>query len=394
MKTLPSFLSKIRPLILLLVLPLFLTGQQSVVSLGLPGADYYSLMDLSKKSNKPALIFLYYPFQISNHNTTFVNLANVLDKYDIHKGMINLDQGNNARALADEINNVLKVKWILLHPDGIQIAQATDIKTDEEADAFIQESLALYTEFQDNYVKYKGSKNKDEQYLLLESASRLTERDYTIKIFNRYLKSIDQKRLSKEDYTNILKIGKRCPYAKQFDKILRKKRDVIRTMLSEKEIADLQRKYILYDLKSKGLLEPYYVWNRYEKEIGYFADSLFRLFAIQYFAEESELALLYNEAFDFIELYPRADWELLSPLYRIVISNTDKKEDLELLLDLISFQIFRQENPTNIDYKAAILYELGFKERALEMVQKANKLAAQSGVRYKSLLATLNLKTN
>ena len=95
---------------------------------------------------------------------------------------------------------------------------------------------------------------------------------------------------------------------------------------------------------------------------------------------------LYNESFDFINLYPRADWSLLDPLYNVIVPNTTKKEDLELLLDLISFQIFREESYRQLDYKAMILYKLGEKERALGMISQINSLATKKKVRYKSML--------
>ena len=160
-----------------------------------------------------------------------------------------------------------------------------------------------------------------------------------------------------------------------------------------RDVLDLQHKYILNDLFKADLLEPYYVWERYEKELGYHADSMYRRFALVYFSSiVPDKKALYDEAYDYILLYPRTEWKYLDGLYEIVVQGTEKKEELEELLDLLFFQLAREEGYKQLDYKAYILYKLGQRETALKMMRQINTAAMEKGVRYKSLIYSIDAK--
>jgi len=72
------------------------------------------------------------------------------------------------------------------------------------------------------------------------------------------------------------------------------------------------------------------------------------------------------------------------------VPNTTKKEDLEILLELISYQVSRDPSYRQMDMKAYLLYKLGFKERGLSLVQEVMRDAKSKGVAYDSLIKTLN----
>ena len=97
--------------------------------------------------------------------------------------------------------------------------------------------------------------------------------------------------------------------------------------------------------------------------------------------------MLYNEAYDYVVVYPDSPWNYLDNLYNIIIPNTNKKEDLEELLELMSYQVSRDPSYKQMDFKAYLLYKLGYKERGLSLVQDVMSDALKKGIRYTSMLS-------
>ena len=370
-------------------------AQSSVLSLGLPNGQYESIIDNAKDQNKPSLLLIYHSSYLYNQNEEFSHLKEILYRDDITLGLININQDPTIFQLLEslyvEADQLLGMVWVLMHPDEIQIKYAHTINNDAQAHEFLQSGMNQYKNFQEVYLEKNNSKQPEDLFNLSKQASLLADQDYCIKVFNKYLKSLDWKRINKKTSDRIIEIGRACPEAKQFNKLLNKKEELFTHTLPQREIAELKYKYAISDLEDKQLLEPYYVWKRFEKDMGYYADSLYRIFAIDYFTRNKEADILYNEAFEYLELYPRTNWSYLRPLYAKIILATDEKSDLELLLDLISFQIFREHTFDKIDFRAAILYKLGEKDKALKLVQEANSLALKEGIRYKSLLNVIRV---
>ena len=370
-------------------------AQTSVLALGLPNGQYESIIDNAKEQGKPTLLLIYHSVHLYSQKEQFTQLKDILYRDDMTLGLINLEQDPTVFPLLESLRlepkQLLGVIWVLMHPDEIQIGFSHSINNDNEAQAFIQSGMTRYLSFQEIYSKNRNPKQRDELYELTNKASLLADQAYCGKVFDKYLKSIDWKKIDHLTSKNIIEIGRRCPNSKQFNKLLSKREEVFLPIVAEREIAELKYKYALSDLENKQLLEPYYVWKRFEKDMGYYADSLYRVFAIDYFTKNEEPEVAYNESFEFIELYPRTNWSYLRPIYEKVILATDDKEDLELLLDLISFQIFRKKTFDKIDFRAAILYRLGEKDQALKLVQEANSLALKEGIRYKSILNILRV---
>ena len=138
-------------------------------------------------------------------------------------------------------------------------------------------------------------------------------------------------------------------------------------------------------------MDPPTVWERFEAELGIKADSLYRLFAIEYFQTiEPDVDILLDEVYDFLYYYPDTPWEKQDALYSLAIKHTEEKEDFNILLDLISYQVYKDVDFRKLDFRAVILYKLGSTERALRMIQDIHEMAMSEGVNYKSMLYSLD----
>ncbi len=329
------------------------------------------------------------PVHVNGYLSNFPNAEQIFSQTKASISAVNIE-GYFNYPYENYMTSAEQPTWIYVHPEGMIIKVGRNIDSEKKMDAFISHADSIYLEFDEVYDQFRKSKVPNEILNLLKKAVFLEDMDYSGDLMNDYIKRLDKRRLPNSAFREILELGKKAPWSKQLNKLIKNQNNRAIALTSEKDIALICQQYILYDLRKKQLFEPFYVWQRYEKELGVYADSLYRLFAIQYFGTHPiEKELLYAEAFDYISIYPRTPWETLDPLYQFVVLQTTNKEDLELLLDLISFQLFRGKHYRKLDFKAFVLYKLGQHQRALDMIQEINQLAMESGVKYRSMIYSL-----
>lgn len=377
--------------IVILCHAIFLSGQISLLRLD-QGVSYKQAIKSGKKDGKPVLVIMYSPDMPITGKNIFKSVSDTINTANVHTVVI--DWANNLskkpQTLLETFSNP---NFLLMHPEEVIINQNSGIYTDKEMSRFLKTGIETYRKFDPVIEQYLTTKNAENQIALIEASSSLKDKRYGSNILNDYVKRIDKKNLTDGHFRKILELGKNNPFSSSLAKLIYKNRDRAIKVSDTKTVSAIQQAQIFDELKKKNLLEPYYVWQRYEKEMGEQADSLYRRFAIYYFSTPPiNKPSLYDEAFDYINFYQRSEWEYLNPLFQFVIQETKEKEDLDLLLDLISFQLFREENYEKLDYKAVILYKLGEKERALGLVKKVNELAFKEGKKYKSLLHSLKGK--
>lgn len=280
--------------------------------------------------------------------------------------------------------------WIFLHHSNRILFYSNQIKTD--ADLHLAASYAAILKGQYEATASDLEKDKNDRQALramIQVISKMYEKRDINRYLNRFMKEMDAN--NNEDLALLIEVADRSPGFGKLDRLIEDRKDQIIAMTSNHKYMDIRQKAIIANLKQRDLYEPYMIWGRFEKEFGTSADSLYRLQAITFFGQhegdkESEL----NEIFDFLNFYPDTPWEVLDPLYARALQLITLKSDLEILLDLISGQVFQGVNHRNLDYRAVILYRLGQKERSLALINEVMALAQKENVVYKSMIYSLN----
>ena len=149
---------------------------------------------------------------------------------------------------------------------------------------------------------------------------------------------------------------------------------------------NLRKNYILKDLRESGYMDPYTVWEAYDRQLGIHADSMYRQFAIEYYqVVEPDQNILLDELYDFLYYYPLTPWEQQDQYFEKAVKFTKSKEDLPLLLDLIEYQIYLEDHYRKQDFKALILYKMGKVDRAIALMNAVES----SNPGYQSMLHQL-----
>ena len=348
-------------------------------------ASFKSVLNEAKDNNTIALYIIYTDAipvtnlpRISKPDTIKFNnniITDVVDPYvQIRHPLIN------------RVRPFSNPHWITVDPDNIVIGASRKIKTDKELSTFIRTSLKVSRDYHLAKTKLKEDKNDiSAQKEIISATVQMHESSKSRKYINKYLKKL--KNPTKEDLQFVLDIADECTCSSKLIDFIEDHQRQIEEFASPSKLLKIRQQFIIEDLKEKQLLEPYYVWKAYEKKLGAQADSLYRLFAIEYFSKTpGNTKELVNESIDFLNYYPESSWDLQDHLYKVILANVKEKEDLELMLDLISGQIFKSKNYRKLDYRAVILYRLGHKEQSLKMLQEIASLAAAEGIRYKSMI--------
>jgi len=280
--------------------------------------------------------------------------------------------------------------WLLVHYDGAIIGAYKGITNDDQLQSVLESGKQVFTKVDKAYLQYSSSKDPQDILTYAQSISKTYDFKKAAKLANEYVKQVDPSKIDDESLQSVIRICAHIIPSKRIYKLLKSEGVRAKKLVRRDTVLDMQQAYILKGLKGKGLLEPYYVWESYEKELGADADSLYRLFALSYLSSSSsDKEMLYYEAYEYLAFYADSPWDYLKVLYSIVVPAVSKKEEMEELLELISYQISRDSNYRALDFKAYLLYKLGNKEKALSMVGEIISSAKEKGVKYESLLKSI-----
>jgi len=338
----------------LLILSTCLSGQVGIPVFQNKRASYKDVLKEAKEKNTIALVVMY----------TEAIASNVIPRIT---GADTIKSNNNLiTAVVDPYSN--------------------SIVTNEGLSQFVRASKRIAQHYSEAKAQLNVDKNNMEaKKSLIEAMTVMYDSKKAQKHINKYIGSIGNP--SREELEFVFKVAENCACGGKLEKFINKHASKLERVITTDRYLRLRQKFINTKLDEKGLLEPFYVWRAYEKDLGVHADSLFRLFAIGYFASiPSESEALINESIDYLGAYPDSPWELQDPLFNTVVNTISKKEDLELMLDLIGGQLFKEKTYRKLDYRALILYKLGQKDKALQLLSEVNEMAVKQGIRYKSLI--------
>lgn len=281
--------------------------------------------------------------------------------------------------------------YMMLSSDGTVLSRSTSIENLKELKEFVENGNFLFKTHSDLMVKYASDKKNPETLKeLINFYLHIKNENLAGTVIGQLLDN-QKKSINEADTRYLFSVARQCICDYVLWEFLKEKEEEILSFATLDEYLLVKQKYILQDLVDAQLLDPPTVWERFEEELGIKADSLFRLFAIEYFRiVEPNKEILMNEIYDFLYYYPETPWEKQDSFYKMAIDLTSQKEDFQILLDLISYQVYRNRNYRNLDYRAVILYKLGYTDRALGLMQDVQAEALKAGILYKSMLYELS----
>lgn len=363
--------------------------------IGLPHLDdkrnpsYKSLLKSAEENNTIALAVLYTDDVPVNVLPRISAADSIKRKYNLVTDVIN-PYRQISYPLITRIRPFSNPLWVTVLPDNIIIGASSQISTDEELDLFVKTSkdiAAVYDQAKE--ALDEDDDNVAAQKDMISAMSMMYESKKIRRTLNKFLKKIETP--SDEDLDYIISVAEKCACSSKLEDFIDDREGQVIEKIGLQRYLSIKQRFINDDLNEKQLLEPYYVWQKYEQELGIYADSLYRLFAIGYFSTAIDgKETMVTESMDFLTYYPDTPWEVQDNLYLTILNNIKTTEDLEIMLDLISGQLFKEKTFRKLDFRAYILYQLGKKEEALKMLQEVTSLAAEQGIRYKSLLNNLN----
>lgn len=374
--------------LLVVQIPPELQGQIGIPTFEEGRKTYKQLMKEAYMADNIALIILYSDLIATNVLPKIQNPDTIKANTGVITDIVNPYQ-QTYYPIIDRVRPFKNPLWITVDPTNIIINSSSTIVTDDQLSTFIRKSKKLSDDYHNYLNAHEADKNdRDALRGLISTMIQFYEKEKASKYINRYLRGI--KKITVEEAQFISNLALASPSTDELVDFIEEHNQVFSKELTRSQRNLIKAKAIQYDLDEKNLLEPFYVWKEYEKELGMDADSLYRIFAIGYFAEQpGTTSELVNECIDFLANYPHADWEVQDPMFKVALLNSSKKEDIEFLLDLISGQIFKEESYIKLDYRAVALYKLGQEERALKMISDITAKAAEKGIRHKPLLHQL-----
>ena len=281
--------------------------------------------------------------------------------------------------------------YVIIRHDGTILATSKKLESSNDLNAFARNGLKKFNTLSKLLTAYNADKkdlNKikalNDFYVSIKDYSRAEE------MTDAYLRRHDN---PAEDLGYLYNLAQNCECGKRLNRELIKYRALIIGNYGKEAYHTIRKKDIITSLRKQDLLEPYYVWQAYEAEFGDVADKYYRQFAIEYYQYVlPDKEALLDELYDYLTIYNKTPWVEQDGYFELALEKTTSKLDLEELLDLVSYQIFREKNFRNLDFRAGILYRLGQKERALALLQEVAALSLEKKVNYKSMIYDLSTK--
>ena len=275
--------------------------------------------------------------------------------------------------------------YIFMHPSDVVLHTSTAINNHDELIGFIGVGLDKRKKY-DNLIEMTERGDTRAQKELALTLISNQEYGHAREVLDNWIQvSLPIK--DDEDFKFLAVAHQQCKCSNRIDQAMQNyESDVIRLIGSD-EYYNIRQAYILNNLREVGLLEPFYVWESYDANLGEKADSLYRLFAIEYFKTVlPDKQVMLDEIYNFLYYYPKTPWEDQKALFDIAIKSTEHEDDWLLLLDLIEYQILTEDSYSKKDYKSFILHKLGHVERAMELMSEVEGEALKENADFQPLL--------
>jgi hypothetical protein len=278
--------------------------------------------------------------------------------------------------------------YIFMHPDDVILHTSTAINGHDELIAFVGQGLNKRKKY-DNLVSM--TERGDTKAYKELALTLFTNKEYALarEVLDEWIQlSLPLK--EEKDFMFLAAAHQQCKCSDRVDQAMDNYQSELINLIGSNDYYDIRQSYILTNLREAGLLEPFYVWESYDNHLGEKADSLYRLFAIEYFRSVlPDKQVMLDEIYNFLYYYPNTPWEDQKGLFNIAIKSTEHDDDWLLLLDLIEYQILTEDSYSKKDYKSYILHKLGHVDRAIELMSEVEGEALQENADFQPLLFQL-----
>ena len=349
---------------------------------------YKKVLKRAQKEGKLALFIGHSPQ--SKTNSTF-NIADGADLSEINNNYVTaiVDWNKHTRhQLFEKASILTNPYYLVIHPDDVILHTATSIKGYEELLSFVGQGVSKNHKYE-NLLSLSKTGNAEAQKELALMLIANDEKVKAIDVLEDWLH--DNEPLQKdEDIKFLAATHQKCLCSNRMDIAMQQYEDEMARVIGLQNYLNIRQTFILSNLKSAGLMEPFYVWENFDNSLGTHADSLYRLFAIEYFRSVlPDKQVMLDEIYNFLYYYPDTPWESQKILFNLAIISTEHEDDWLLLLDLIEYQILSEPNYSKKDYKSFILFKLGNVERAMALMSEVEGEAIQTDADYQPLLFKL-----
>jgi len=275
--------------------------------------------------------------------------------------------------------------YIFMHPDDVVLHTATTLNSYDELVSFIGQGLNKRKKY-DNLVEMAEKGNSRAQKELALTMITNKELVRAKEVLDSWLQE-NLPLKTDEDYKFLAAAHQQCRCSNRMDMAMQNNEDKFVELIGLGNYLDIRQTFILFNLKEVGLMEPFYVWETYDASLGVHADSLYRLFAVEYFRSVlPDKQVMLDEIYNYLYYYPQTPWAEQKKLFDLALKNTEHKDDWLLLLDLIEYQILTEETYAKKDYKSYILYKLGNVDRAMELMSQVEGEAIIENPDFQPLL--------
>lgn len=359
---------------ILLFINLSLVGQQDFSALRPIDMRYKKLLKKAKEEDK-LLLFIIHSNQVMNNSILLLDDAHNVEGFNekVITSIVDIFKDDSHEVLK-RIDIKTNPTYVMMNKDEVILEQNGTLSNVQDLLQFYGRSIRISNNFDESKEAIETGKS-DQSYkemitLLLNSKN--------VDLAEEYIEDWMQDRLplrNQENHDFLAKVAEACICSDRLAAAFRSQEEQLIPSLGAGRYLGIRQAYILKELKKYDLVEPYTVWEVYNEEFGIYADSLFRRFAIQYYQFiEPNKEVLMDEIYDFLYYYPETSWADQKSMFDLAIKYTDEKEDFLLLLDMIEYQIYLGSDHEKLDYKAVIMYKLGNKERAVELMKEVEAL--------------------
>lgn len=335
---------------------------------------YKKLLKKAKEEDK-LLLFIIHSNQVMNNSILLLDDAHNVEGFNekVITSIVDIFKDDSHEVLK-RIDIKTNPSYVMMNKDEVILEQNGTLSNVQDLLQFYGRSIRISNNFDESKEAIETGKS-DQSYkemitLLLNSKN--------VDLAEEYIEDWMQDRLplrNKENHDFLAKVAEACICSDRLAAAFRSQEEQLIPSLGAGRYLGIRQAYILKELKKYDLVEPYTVWEVYNEEFGIYADSLFRRFAIQYYQFiEPNKEVLMDEIYDFLYYYPETSWADQKSMFDLAIKYTDEKEDFLLLLDMIEYQIYLGSDHEKLDYKAVIMYKLGNKERAVELMKEVEAL--------------------
>ncbi len=260
--------------------------------------------------------------------------------------------------------------YVFMHYDDVILSTRNAINSEEEMIKFYGEALTRAKKYESLNKQIKENQSTIAYKQLSSFYLANNEKSKAKSTIEDWIQQHEPLR-KEEDLEFLAGAHQNCLCSNRMDMVMGQYENEMKRIIGKEAYLNIRQAFILTNLREVGLMEPFYVWEAFDDNLGIHADSLYRLFAIQYFKNIlPDQQVMLDEIYNFLYYYPRAPWEIQKELFEAAVKSTKDQEDWTLLLDLIEYQILEDSTYQKRDIKSVILYKMGKKDRAIELMNK------------------------